>query len=85
VQLEAEGLETIVRVDRPAQLGERLLLRCAFTDARAGLYRLEEALPCVAVSNLPGYVGEAAEGEAGEEEVAESGVEAENRFLVSVI
>lgn len=85
VQLEDEGLETVVRVDRPAQLGERLSLRCAFTEARAGLYRLEEALPSLADPGVhSGYTGEAAEGEAGEEEIVESGVEAEDRFLVSV-
>ena len=84
VQLEGEGLETVVRVDRPAQPGERLSLRCAFTDARAGLYRLEEALPSVANPDVPGYIGEAAEGETGEEEVAESGTEAEDRIFASV-
>lgn len=83
VQLEGEGLETVVRVDRPAKPGERLSLRCAFTDARAGLYRLEEALPSLADPDVPGS-GEAAEGETGEEEVAESGIEAEDRIFVSV-
>ena len=67
VQLDAEGLETVVRVDRPAAVGERLLLRCAFTDARSGLYRLEEALPDGTALQ---YVGE--EGEAASEEAVES-------------
>jgi hypothetical protein len=43
VQLEEEGLETVVRIDRPARLGERLLLACVHTDVRSGMFRLEEA------------------------------------------
>ena len=67
VQLDEEGLETVVRVDRPAAVGERLLLRCAFTDARSGLYRLEEALPDGTVLQ---YIGE--EDEAASEEAVDS-------------
>lgn len=43
VQLDESGLETVVRIDRPATVGEHLELRCASTDVRAGIYRLEEA------------------------------------------
>ena len=42
VQLEEEGIETVVPINRPAKVGERLLLRCVFTDVRGNLYRLEE-------------------------------------------
>ena len=58
IQLDNEGLETVTRIDRPAAVGEQLVLRCAFADARSGLYRLEEAqLPPMEVP----YAGEAAE------------------------
>lgn len=43
VQLKEEGLETVVRIDRPARVGEHLQLACSHTDVRSGLYRLEEA------------------------------------------
>ncbi|KAK9915314.1 hypothetical protein WJX75_007493 [Coccomyxa subellipsoidea] len=43
VQLEESALETVVRIDRPAKIGERLELSCAAADARMGVYRLEEA------------------------------------------
>lgn len=80
VQLEDEGLETVVRVDRPAAVGERLLLRCAFTEPRSGLYRLEEAIP---TSVELQYIGE--EAKAVDEEATESSVgahEAEDRVAI---
>ena len=48
VLLDESGLETVVRIDRPATVGERLELLCASTDVRAGIYRLEEASPLLA-------------------------------------
>jgi len=77
VQLEEEGLETVTRVDRPAMVGENLVLRCAFTDARGGQYRLEEAqLP----ADKAQYAGEAAEG--ADEDTTETGHESEDRVAV---
>lgn len=76
IQLDDEGLETVTRIDRPAAVGEQLVLRCAFADARSGLYRLEEAqLPAAEVL----YAGEAAE---ADEEGAESSHDAEDRVAI---
>ncbi|CAL8468647.1 g8187 [Coccomyxa elongata] len=63
VQLDESGLETVVRIDRPATVGERLELRCASTDVRAGIYRLEEAHRLPAQQAEGAYLGEPGEGE----------------------
>ena len=76
IQLDEEGLETVTRIDRPAAVGEQLVLRCAFADARGGLYRLEEAqLPA---AELP-FDGEAAEADM---ESFESSHDAEDRVAI---
>lgn len=56
------------------QVGERLLLQCAFVDVRGGIFRLEEAArqelsadPDVGLSGSS-YLGEGGEGEDNEEE-----------------
>ena len=84
VQLEESALETVVRIDRPAKIGERLELSCAAADARMGVYRLEEAYQLPSQQGTPqqtddstlAYLGEPGEaddedgsfGEAGRED-----------------
>lgn len=89
VQLEESALEAVVRIDRPAKVGERLVLSCAAADPRNGLYRLEEAprLPqegangeSEAAEGMPlAYVGEP--GEADEEGEFADGALADDRAL----
>ena len=42
VQLTESGLETMVRVNRPAQPGESLTLICSAADTAPAKYQLEE-------------------------------------------
>ena len=41
------GLETTMRIDGPAVLGEEFLVRCAFVDTADGIYRLQQAAPAM--------------------------------------
>jgi hypothetical protein len=73
-------------MDLLAQVGERLLLACVFTDVRGGLYRLEEAArqglaSTAATSEGLTYVGEEAAGEDDEEEGSADGVGLEGAEL----
>ena len=77
IQLDDEGLETVARIDRPAAVGDRLVLRCALADLRSGLYRLEEALQLAAEV---GYAGEDAEAADGED--AETSHDADTRVAI---
>jgi hypothetical protein len=36
------GLETGIRIDSPAVLGDEFFVRCAFVDTSDGIYRLQQ-------------------------------------------
>lgn len=66
ILLEDVGLETVVRINRPARLGEKLMVSVGFVDVPKGIFKFDESfsgsndrlLPDVPSSGDELYVGE---------------------------